>query len=418
MTHPRPACWKAVRWALAFASGVVTLPATALAQAAGCLPDIQPTPPNKAVIRICMPPPGQWNGDLVVFAHGYVAPEQPIAIPESQLTLPDGTSIPGIVNGIGFAFATTSYSKNGLAIVPGVSDVREAVSVFAGSQGAPGHVYLVGASEGGLVTALAVEQSPEVFSGGLATCGPVGDFRRQVNYWGDFRVLFDFYFPGMLPGTAVSVPPEVRDKWDTYYAPLIAAAVASRPAALDALLRVSRASFDPADPKTKVETVLGILWYNVFATMDGIATLGGQPFDNTSRFYTGSGNDFLLNVRVKRYRADLRALQAIEADYQTSGRLAAPLVTLHTTGDPIVPYWHEPLYSLKALLGGSGLLHANLPVFRYGHCRFDAAQALVALGLLVLEVEGRELLNAESVLTTAAVRQRYQTLARANGLRR
>jgi len=93
-------------------------------------------------------------------------------------------------------------------------------------------------------------------------------------------------------------------------------------------------------------------------------------------------------------------------------------VTLHTTGDPIVPYWHEPLYSLKALFGGSGLLHANLPVLRYGHCRFDAAQALVALGLLVLEVEGRELLNAEGVLATETARQQYQTLARANGPRR
>jgi hypothetical protein len=167
-----------------------------------------------------------------------------------------------------------------------------------------------------------------------------------------------------------------------------------------------------------VETVIGILWYNVFATMDGIATLRGQPFDNTTRFYTGSGNDFLLNLRVKRYRADLRALQAIEADYQTSGRLAAPLVSLHTTGDPIVPYWHEPLYSLKALLGGSGLLHANLPVLRYGHCRFDAVQALVAFGLLVVEVEGREVRDAESVLASEAARRTYRTLAAASGLGR
>ena len=416
MIRRRPTWWKTGQWAFALVLSGLALPAAALAQAASCLPDIQPTPPNTAVVRICMPPTGLWNGDLVVFAHGYVAPDQPVAIPESQLVLPDGTSIPGLVNGLGFAFATTSYSRNGLAIVPGVTDVKEAVSVFAGSQGSPGHVYLVGASEGGLVTALAVEQSPEVFSGGLATCGPVGDFRRQVNYWGDFRVLFDYYFPSMLPGTAVNVPPEVREKWDTYYAPLIAAAVASRPAALDAVLRVGRAPFDPAGPKTKVETVLGILWYNVFATMDAITTLGGQPFDNTGRFYLGSGNDVLLNLRVKRHRADLAALQAIDADYQTSGRLAAPLVTLHTTGDPIVPYWHEPLYSVKALLGGSGLLHLNLPVFRYGHCRFDAAQALVGLRLLALEVQGRERLDP-GVLTTASARPREQPLAVADARR-
>ena len=91
-------------------------------------------------------------------------------------------------------------------------------------------------------------------------------------------------------------------------------------------------------------------------------------------------------------------------------------MTLHTTADPIVPYWHEPLYSAKAL-ASSGLLHTNLPVFRYGHCRFRAEEALVALGLLVLKVEGRELLNAEHVLPTRQARLRYRSLAKANGLR-
>ena len=42
----------------------------------------------------------------------------------------------------------------------------------------------------------------------------------------------------------------------------------------------------------------------------------------------------------------------------------------------------------------------------------------MALGLLVLKVEGRELLDAERVLTTEPSRQRYRSLASANGLRR
>ena len=371
-----------------------------------------------AITRVCMPAPGLWNGSLVVFAHGYVSPEEAVAIPEDQLSLPDGTSLPGIVNALGFAFATTSYSKTGLAVLPGVADVRDAVDAFVDEQGAPRHTYLVGASEGGLVTALAVERSPEVFSGGVAACGPVGDFRRQINYWGDFRALFDLYFPGLLPGDAVHVPQSVRDEWTSTYVPRITMAFAARPAALDQLLRVSRAPFDAADNDTKVATALGLLWYDVFATMDGIATLGGQPFDNTTRFYTGSGNDFLLNLLVKRYKASPVALQEIEANYQTSGRLAVPLVTLHTTGDPIIPYGHEPLYTLKAILAGSGALHGNLPVARYGHCKFEAPEALVALGLLVLAVEGQDLPDAEQALPTEKAREQYRSLSRTSGLRR
>ena len=371
---------------------------------------------GKAQILICVPP--AWNGDLVVFAHGYVAPtaDDPV-IPSDQLELPDGTSIPGIVTGLGFAFATTSYSDDGLAVLPGVQDVQELVGYFEGLRPDTDHVYLVGASEGGLVTTLAVEQAPNVFSGGLATCGPVGDFRRQVDYWGDFRALFDYFFPGLIPGDVVSPPTISQAQWETSYVPAITAALLARPARLDKLLRVSRAPFDPNDPQTKIETALGILWYNVFATNDARVKLGGNPYDNSRRLYLGSGSDFWLNLLVDRYHADPGALAAIEAEYQTSGRLAVPLVTLHTTADPIVPYWHEPLYSVKAL-ANSGLLHATVPVFRYGHCSFKAEETLVALGLLVLEVEGRELLGAERVLTTESSRRRYRSLAKANGLRR
>jgi pimeloyl-ACP methyl ester carboxylesterase len=369
-----------------------------------------------AQILICMPP--AWNGDLVVFAHGYVAPTAgPPVIPWEQLELADGTSIPGIVMGLGFAFATTSYSDDGLAIVEGVDDVADLVRAFATSAPhAPDHVYLVGASEGGLVTTLAVEQAPDVFSGGLATCGQVGDFRRQIDYVGDFRVLFDYFFPRLIPGDALNPPATSQEEWDARYVPAVTAAFAARPARLDALLRVGHAPFDPNEPQTKIETALGILWYNVFAARDAQAKLGGNPYDNSRRLYLGSGNDFWLNLLVDRFHADPTALAAIEDAYQTTGRLAAPVVTLHTTADPIVPYWHEPLYSWKALR--SGLLHTNLPVFRYGHCRFRAEEALVGLGLLVLKVEGRELLNAERILTTESSRRRYRSLAKLNGLRR
>jgi pimeloyl-ACP methyl ester carboxylesterase len=371
---------------------------------------------NGAKTLICMPE--AWNGDLVVFAHGYVAPGEPLAIPYGQLDL-DGTSIPEIVTGLGFGFATTSYRENGLAVLEGVEDVTELVlQAFPTIAGhAPDNVYLVGASEGGLVTTLGVEQAPRVFSGGLATCGPVGDFRRQVDYWGDFRVLFDYFFPNLIPGNAVDVPAITQAQWKATYVPAITAAFVARPGRLDKLLRVSRAPFDPMDPQTKIEASLGILWYNVFATNDAKQKLGGNPYDNSRRLYLGSGEDFRLNLLVDRFHADPAALLEIEAAYQTSGKLAAPLVTLHTTADPIVPYWHEPLYSVKAL-ASSGLLHANLPVFRYGHCGFRAEEALVGLGLLVLKVEGRELLNAERVLPTRQARLRYRSLAKVNGLRR
>jgi hypothetical protein len=385
--------------------------ALALCTTSTCSPDGQQ--PGGALYRICMPEPPCWNGDLVLWAHGYVGFNQPLAIPDQQF---GGISLSALVNKLGFAFATTSYRTNGLAVLPGVEDVRELVDVFRAAQGSPARVYLTGASEGGLITTLAVEQFPETFDGGLAACGPIGDFRKQLNYVGDFRVVFDYFFPGLIPGSAVQVPAEVIADWQTLYVPRINQAISSQPHAVDQLLRVTGAAFDPLQPATKAETVLGILWYAVFATNDAAAKLGGQPFDNTHRLYLGSDNDFLLNLLVQRFAAQPAAVAEVDANYQTSGRLVSPLVTLHTTGDPIIPYGHEPLYSLKTLLSGSLLLHDNIPVPRYGHCAFQPSETLFGFALLVLKVRGLELLGAEQALADETSRQRYLDLAARYGL--
>jgi hypothetical protein len=50
---------------------------------------------------------------------------------------------------------------------------------------------------------------------------------------------------------------------------------------------------------------------------------------------------------------DNTALVNIERGFQTSGDLLRPVFTSHTTADPIVPYWHETIYDLKALIAGS-----------------------------------------------------------------
>ena len=50
--------------------------------------------------------------------------------PEDQLYLPDGTYIPDAANLLGYAFATTSYSVNGLAIKQGLADLADLVSIF------------------------------------------------------------------------------------------------------------------------------------------------------------------------------------------------------------------------------------------------------------------------------------------------
>lgn len=339
-----------------------------------------------ALSLVCVPAAG-WNGDALFWAHGYVAPQEPLSL--AHLTLPDGTYLPDLVQRLGFAFATTSYRSNGLVVLEAVEDMRELVAAYrAIARPAPAsRTYLAGASEGGLISVLLAERTPELFSGVLAACGPVGDFRAQLNYWGDFRLLFDYFFPGVLPGSPFAIPQELIDGWDTVYRPRVEAALAANPSAARQLIATSGAPIVEDDPQTVISTTLGLLWYNVFATNEGTARLKGNPYDNRTRWYSGSADDLRLNLTIPRYRADSSALAEV-ARYETSGQPAVPLVVPHTLGDEIVPAGQTVRYWFKAQFAGrGGVLPLLIP--RYGHCNFTTVELLVSFGLLVLQVSGQ-----------------------------
>jgi len=249
--------------------------------------------PSGALSRICIPAAG-WNSDLVVWAHGYTAYNEPVDF--QHLLLPDGTYLPDLVQKLGFAFATTSYRTNGLSILEGTDDIRELVSVFPDVAGrTPRYTYMTGASEGGIITTLLVEQSPELFSGGLACCGPIGDMKKQLNYMGDFRVLFDYFFPGIIPGSPITIPQDVIDDWESVYVPTIMDEMVDKPDAFLQLIETSKATLDQSDMDEAIESAIGLLWYNVFATNDATEKLNGNPYGNRLRWYRGADNDLELN---------------------------------------------------------------------------------------------------------------------------
>ncbi len=345
-------------------------------------PCVEGALPFGARSLMCVPTDG-WNGSLVVFAHGYVPPQEPLQF--AHLQLADGTGLPTIVQQLGFAFATTTYRQNGLAVLEGVNDIRHLVDAFKVRQGLPpDRVFLIGASEGGLVAVLAAEADPFLFSAAYALCAPIGHFGLQVNYVGDFRVLYDALFPAAaIPGPATSIPLAVQDAWRSgALRQRVADVLNANPTRARELLRVARAPYDPGAPETIVQTALGLLDANILGVNDARAKLGGNPFDNRLRWYSGSSNDLLLNLRVKRFDADPPALAGLRT-YTPVGDLRLPLVTLHTTGDELIPYAHELVYAARVDPSDRGRLFP-LPVpFRYGHCAFQTSEVLTGFALML-----------------------------------
>jgi hypothetical protein len=102
------------------------------------------------------------------------------------------------------------------------------------------------------------------------------------------------------------------------------------------------------------------------------------------------------------------------ATLQTSARLRRPLVTIHDTGDPIVPVWHQPLYRRRLDFLGK-VLHTPITIDRYGHCNFTEAEILGAFAVLVLKVSGYDLIASRSVLPTPKAQAEFLDVARRYG---
>jgi hypothetical protein len=210
----------------------------------------------------------------------------------------------------------------------------------------------------------------------------------QINYFGDARATFEYFFPGVIPGDPFNPDQALVNVWSDYYdlvvKPIVMAPV--NRTRLDEWARVARLPFDATDYLGTVEqSVKDVLRYSIVNLKDATTTIGGFPYDNSSRWYTGSSNDLLLNLVVRRVAASPAAIAEMNSPaYSTTGVLQRPLVTLHTKADQQVPYWHEQIYALKTLASGSFLTrHVNIPVDRFEHCNFTPDEVLASFAVLL-----------------------------------
>jgi hypothetical protein len=377
-----------------------------------------------ALFRACVDPE-KWNGDLVIFIPGYHDPASAPRLPDDFSETP----VSVLFSELGYGFATTSFRATGLiqrdAWIGG--DLLELVAttktLLSNTTGrATRYVYQTGGSQGGLGTVQAVEQYPNTFSGGLAGCGPIGDYRKQIAYVADFRAVFDHFFADVIPQWPVwrqGLPADPGyidpDTWGT--AEQNSGRALDDPSNADRIrqvLAVTHAPIDPGDPASTKATTLGILWYSFRGTNDVVAKSGGMPYSNQGRTYSGSLDDAALNREVQRFQFTADAARL--ANVQTSARLRRPLVTMHTTGDPIVPVWHQSLYRSRLSLLGR-LLHTPITVNRYGHCNFTDAELLAGFAVLVLKVSGYNLLVSNRVLPDPKAQAELLHLAQRHGAR-
>lgn len=328
--------------------------------------------------------PDNWNGNLVVYAHGFLPTIVPLQIP------PESEWFSAMATSAGFAFATTSYPSNGMAVVEGLADLVDLVEEFKTAHSETRKVLLIAVSMGGLIAAQAAERYPETFDGVLAMCGIYGSFIAEVNHIGTFRVIFDYFFPDLLPGNAVTVPEEMMYEWETVYVPQVAAALMnpSNEDLVRQLLSVTRIPVEEGNSEAMIGTIISTLSMHTFTTEDVVNRIGGNPFGNRFMRYYGSDDDRALNAGVERFRADPSALWEVSRKFSTTGKILMPVITMHAHGDNIVPIRQQCLYRIKVMFARKTALYTGIPVQGYGHCTFSQQQMNDAFSRLVTTVIG------------------------------
>jgi pimeloyl-ACP methyl ester carboxylesterase len=327
--------------------------------------------------------PTNWNGRLLLYVHGVVGANAPVALPA------EGDLIIGLAAAQGAAVAFSSFSSNGWDVKDGAQRSHQLLGIFTSKFGLPSRVYVAGTSMGGLIAIELAEKYPETFSGVLPACAVAGGSRRQFDYLGNARALFDFFYPGVLPGDAGHAPPNL-DVTQEIALPA-AAAIAANPLNALVIASIVQTPLPFANPSELGESLVTALIGNAGSFDDLIArTHDHQYFDNRTTEYTGAlppAQLQAINAGVDRFDATPDALQYLEHNYDPSGRVSLPMLLLSTTRDPVVPGFHQASYEAAVAANGDADLLVHRRIDRYGHCNFTPLELSRAFTDLVLWAE-------------------------------
>ncbi|RLP91250.1 hypothetical protein EAD89_12385 [Micromonospora sp. BL4] len=327
--------------------------------------------------------PARWNGDLVLWAHGYrgqgtvLSPEQP------------GFGLRQRLLEQGYAWASSSYDRNGFHIRSGVLGTKELADHFGRTVRRPHHTYLAGVSMGGYVIGRSLEQYPGYYDGALPMCGVLGD-----------QTLLDFYLDYNLVAQALSGVPAYPTPADylTNAVPRIQVALGLAgltPTGPDTTtdrgkqlrtITVNR-SGGPRPGADAAFAVWKDFLFSISVTSggDSPAERPGQLSTNLLTRYTPN-SPVNVNAAVRRVAPEnvwQRILPTLTEVPRIAGRPTAPVLSLHGLGDLFVPFSMEQAYATEVARNGRGRLVVQRAIRATQHCEFTPAEAGAAWDDLV-----------------------------------
>lgn len=357
--------------------------------------------------------PDDWNGDAVVYAHGYSLPGTPTAVAANPAA-PDAPMILQMAFGEKYAAAHSAYDKAGMGVESGAAASLRLRDLLV--QIGAKRIFAMGVSMGGNIVMTMIEQNPDAFDGAFSGCGVTDGWETQMGPILDMRAAYNvltsgtpYALPGIQDVTASAlpmVPPAdfqgsaeqfVQQQSARIAAPILALWSAAVKAPQGPEARIVRQLVAIGGFPEDVASLLYPLVIISLGTDDMRATFGGQFYGNRAKDYRpvemNDAEAAAFNTAVQRFYGDNDALASARRFHQVRGTFRKPLVAVHNRLDPLVAYAQAEALTRHARNGGTEalLLQYSLPdvrePLRFGveglaHCGFTKPQMAEALGLL------------------------------------
>lgn len=361
--------------------------------------------------------PADWNGTLLLYSHGYRAPGSPNPAQDVGDPVTGGWLLDH-----GFALAGSSYASTGWAIKDALADQAAALDAFEATVGHPRQTIAWGDSLGGMVAAGLVQRIPERLDGALAACGVVAGAVATWNQALDAAFAFKVL---LAPDSALQLVHITNPAGNLALATQALAAAQTTAAgrariALVAALNDTPGWANPTGPEPAPDDYAS-QQLSQYANLNGTfafpfafraeleARAGGNPSwnlgvdyarqlersvdrDEVEALYGQAGlslaEDLRALNRTPRIAPDLDAVGYAIRNIVFNGRLGGvPVLSMHTTGDPLVVAQQERAYAQAVRAAGNTGLLRQAFVHRAGHCSFTPAERIGALQALLQRVD-------------------------------
>jgi pimeloyl-ACP methyl ester carboxylesterase len=354
--------------------------------------------------------PADWNHTVLLYSHGYT----PDGAPNLAQNAPGDPAKAALLDR-GYALIGSSYADTGWVLEKALPDQMSTLDTFVAKFGRPKQAIAWGTSMGGMITTGLAERYGRSFAGALAMCGlEQGGIANWNNTLDPVFAVRTLLAPGST-APLVNLPDQATALQSV--GELTAAATAAQLTpqgrariALAASLHNLPAWTDPSAPepapgdydtaqRNQFQSLLGTIYVGLSWRQEMEGWAGGNPAWNVGvdyarifarssirpeveALYARAGlslaDDLATLNRAPRISANPKAVAYVSRNLTFAGLPATPLLTIHTTGDALVPVQVEHAYADAVHRSGRDVLLRQAFVHRAGHCTFTTGEMLAA----------------------------------------